>query len=33
MILCKITGNAIAVEKHECYDGKKILICQPIDPS
>ena len=33
MILCRVTGNAIAVEKHPCYEGKKVLICQPIDPA
>ena len=31
MILCRITGNAIAVEKHHCYEGKIVLVCQPID--
>lgn len=31
MILCRVTGNAIAVVKHECYEGKKVLVCQPID--
>ena len=31
MILCRVTGNAIAVVKHEAYDGKKVLVCQPID--
>lgn len=33
MILCRVTGNAIAVEKHPCYEGKTVLVCQPIDPS
>jgi ethanolamine utilization protein EutN len=33
MILCRVTGNAIAVEKHECYEGKIVLVCQPIDPA
>lgn len=33
MILCRVTGCAIAVEKHPCYDGKKVLVCQPIDPA
>lgn len=31
MILCRVTGNAIAVEKHPCYEGKIVLVCQPID--
>ncbi len=31
MILARITGNAVAVEKHACYDGKIVLVCQPID--
>lgn len=33
MILCRVTGNAIAVEKHACYEGKIVLVCQPIDPA
>lgn len=32
MILGRITGNAIAVEKHPCYDGKICLVVQPVDP-
>jgi len=32
VILCRVTGMAVAVEKHPCYDGKKTLVCQPIDP-
>lgn len=32
MILARISGNAIAVEKHKAYDGKIVLICQPLDP-
>lgn len=31
MILCRVIGNALAVEKHECYTGKTVLVCQPID--
>ena len=31
MILCRITGSAVAVEKHPCYEGKTVLVCQPVD--
>jgi len=31
VILCRVIGNALAVEKHESYQGKKVLVCQPID--
>jgi microcompartment protein CcmK/EutM len=32
VILARITGNAVAVEKHPCYEGKITLVCQPVDP-
>lgn len=31
MILCRVIGNAVAVEKHACYEGKICLVCQPVD--
>ena len=33
MILSRIVGNAVAVEKHPCYAGKVVLVCQPVDPA
>lgn len=32
MILARISGNAVAVEKHAAYEGKIVLVCQPVDP-
>ena len=32
MTLCKVTGTLVATQKNEHLKGKKILICQPIDP-
>ena len=31
MILGRIIGNAVAVEKHPCYAGKICLVVQPVD--
>lgn len=31
MILSRVIGNAVAVEKHPCYEGKITLVCQPVD--
>ena len=31
MILCKVAGTTFATQKKEALNGKKILICQPID--
>ena len=32
MILCKVIGNAVATVKHPVYVGKKIMVCQPVQP-
>ena len=32
MILCKVIGNAVATVKHPVYIGKKIMVCQPVEP-
>lgn len=31
MILARVKGNVVATVKHPCYEGKRVLIVQPID--
>ena len=31
MILCRVLGNAVASIKHPVYEGKKIMVVQPVD--
>jgi microcompartment protein CcmK/EutM len=31
MILCRVTGDVVAPVKNDRLEGKKLLICQPID--
>lgn len=31
MILGRVTGTVVATEKHEAYQGRKVLLVQPID--
>lgn len=31
MILCRVLGNAVASIKHPVYEGKNILVVQPVD--
>ena len=31
MILGRVVGNAVAVEKHPCYAGKICLVVHPVD--
>ena len=31
MILCRIVGNVTATVKHPAFDGKALMIVQPID--
>jgi ethanolamine utilization protein EutN len=31
MILCKVIGNVTSTIKHPIYNGKKVLIVEPID--
>ncbi len=30
MILCRVIGNSVATVKHPCFDGKSVLIVQPV---
>ena len=30
MILCRVVGNAVATVKHPVYEGKTVLIVQPV---
>lgn len=30
MILCRVLGNAVATIKHPCYEGKTVLVVQPV---
>lgn len=32
MRLCKVMGSVTAAVKHPSYEGRPLLICQPIDP-
>lgn len=32
MILARVTGNVVATQKNERYEGGRIMIVQPIDP-
>lgn len=31
MILARVKGNVVATEKHDCFNGQRVLIVQPID--
>ena len=33
MILARVVGNVVATQKNDRYEGGRILIVQPIDPS
>ncbi len=30
MILCRVIGNSVATVKHACFDGRSVLIVQPV---
>lgn len=32
MILCRVLGTVVSPVQHPVYDGKKVLICQPVRP-
>ncbi|MBF0276060.1 MAG: EutN/CcmL family microcompartment protein [Nitrospinae bacterium] len=32
MKICKVIGNVQASDKHPCYEGKSVMIVQPIHP-
>ena len=31
MILCRVLGNVVSTQRKDCYDGKTVLVCQPVD--
>jgi ethanolamine utilization protein EutN len=31
MIIARVKGNVVATIKHQCYEGQRLLIVQPID--
>lgn len=31
MILCRVIGNAYSTVQHRCYDGKSVMVVQPVD--
>ncbi len=30
MILCRVLGNAVSTVQHACYNGKIVLVVQPV---
>jgi len=30
MILCRVIGNSVATVKHPCFDGKSVMVVQPV---
>ena len=30
MILCRVVGNSVATVKHACFDGKSVMVVQPV---
>jgi microcompartment protein CcmK/EutM len=30
MILCRVIGNSVATVKHPCFEGKSVMIVQPV---
>ena len=32
MILCRVVGNAVSTVKHPVYEGKTVLVVQPVEP-
>jgi microcompartment protein CcmK/EutM len=30
MILCRVIGNAVSTIKHPCYEGRKVMVVQPV---
>ena len=31
MILCRVLGNVVSAQQHPVYDGKIVLVCQPVE--
>ena len=32
MILCRVVGNVVATVRHPVYEGKSVMVCQPVAP-
>lgn len=32
MILCRVVGNSVSTVQHPVYDGRIVLVCQPVQP-
>jgi microcompartment protein CcmK/EutM len=32
MILCRVIGNAVSTVKHPCFEGKAVMVLQPVAP-
>jgi len=32
VILARVIGNAVSSQQHPVYDGKIVLVCQPVGP-
>lgn len=30
MILCRVIGNSVATVKHPCFEGKAVMVVQPV---
>ena len=30
MILCRVIGNSVATVKHPCFEGRSVMIVQPV---
>lgn len=33
MKLCRVAGTVVATAKHFAYEGQKLMVVQPVDPS
>ena len=31
MILCRVLGNSVATVQHPCYEGRSVLVVQPVE--
>ena len=31
MILCRVLGNVVSVQQKDVYNGKIVLVCQPVE--
>ncbi|MCB9777861.1 MAG: EutN/CcmL family microcompartment protein [Alphaproteobacteria bacterium] len=32
MILCRVLGNAVSTVQHPCYEGRAVMVVQPVQP-